>query len=905
MKKKLQFLTKTLLVVAALCMGSMNAWAQTIGNTDYTSGYLGAKSVAYDISSDGTWTFKFVNHNSGSSSTWENWLLEGNDGSADKFVLRADDWENIAGNRNNTTTTYSGSALVTDLNGATVDMTVTRSSGTLIVTAVMTPTTSTPTWTNTLTYDCSSDATLKLYLSIQAAYLTLNYARWAADGYATTNVLSQDYESYAAGDINATMTSSGWTFQSRNNKNEVKIVQGETSWTNATKYFNFYYPDGGANRNQYWDFGVASSLNADNWTLTFSAALNPGTGNSENMFFVTGSNSGNVATANTEVTNPFLKLKATASPAETYKPTIGATTYDDELTLTNGTWYKFTIKATNIDAVNNTIDLYVKITSYDDGTTIWEKTVTNLSTTAIGTLRGLCWNSPRGSSNLSLDNILLTKETAAGTCENPTSTITGTYNNSRKFTLDCATAASTIYYSETEKSYGDAGWVEYTGEVTTSATTIYMYAETSSAHSSVTSFATGAGTTIQLDAPVINFSELVLNSNIYHPVYTFTAPQSVLGSPVATITYSFDASSPVEGTSYTATASGTLTVTASADGYASKSTELVISNAAYGIANTLDLTDVDYVDVSGWGGGTASARWANFSSMSATIYALPETTSLPGLTISNVTNTQFAPGFGLGISSGTRVATVNGAVAGQIGEFVLYTGGKLDDAKNASQFVAYSSGISFTIPLTSTSKALKKIVIYQPIPASVSKAITAAGWSTYCSPYALDLANVTGTLTDAYIVTGGAAGVLSKTSVKDGTVAANTGLLLKGSGEITIPVVASGTDHSASNKLVGVTASETLTANSGYVLMTSPSLAFYKNNNDFTLSANSAYLPTDFDGSSAPVFLLFSGSETTGINAVQGSQSKANGEYYNLNGQRVAQPTKGLYIVNGKKVVVK
>jgi hypothetical protein len=26
---------------------------------------------------------------------------------------------------------------------------------------------------------------------------------------------------------------------------------------------------------------------------------------------------------------------------------------------------------------------------------------------------------------------------------------------------------------------------------------------------------------------------------------------------------------------------------------------------------------------------------------------------------------------------------------------------------------------------------------------------------------------------------------------------------------------------------------------------------------------------------------------------------------YNLNGQRVAQPNKGLYIVNGKKVVIK
>ena len=43
---------------------------------------------------------------------------------------------------------------------------------------------------------------------------------------------------------------------------------------------------------------------------------------------------------------------------------------------------------------------------------------------------------------------------------------------------------------------------------------------------------------------------------------------------------------------------------------------------------------------------------------------------------------------------------------------------------------------------------------------------------------------------------------------------------------------------------------------------------------------------------------------TTSINTVQGSGFRVNG-YYNLNGQRVAKPTKGLFIVNGKKVVIK
>ncbi len=51
-------------------------------------------------------------------------------------------------------------------------------------------------------------------------------------------------------------------------------------------------------------------------------------------------------------------------------------------------------------------------------------------------------------------------------------------------------------------------------------------------------------------------------------------------------------------------------------------------------------------------------------------------------------------------------------------------------------------------------------------------------------------------------------------------------------------------------------------------------------------------------------FIPFFDNELSGINTIEASKSKAN-RYFNLNGQRVAQPTKGLYIVNGKKVVLK
>lgn len=45
--------------------------------------------------------------------------------------------------------------------------------------------------------------------------------------------------------------------------------------------------------------------------------------------------------------------------------------------------------------------------------------------------------------------------------------------------------------------------------------------------------------------------------------------------------------------------------------------------------------------------------------------------------------------------------------------------------------------------------------------------------------------------------------------------------------------------------------------------------------------------------------------ETTGIADVRGKVSDVKGDYYDLMGRKVAQPTRGLYIVNGKKVVIK
>ena len=196
---------------------------------------------------------------------------------------------------------------------------------------------------------------------------------------------------------------------------------------------------------------------------------------------------------------------------------------------------------------------------------------------------------------------------------------------------------------------------------------------------------------------------------------------------------------------------------------------------------------------------------------------------------------------------------------------------------------------------------------YLSIQSLETKEVTSAGWATYCSPYALDLQHATG-LTDAYIVTGGEGDVLTKTSVKGGTVPANTGLLLKAAeGTVTMPIVGASTTDVSANKLIGKTAAYNLAANNGYVLMATGTygLGFYQNANAFTVGANTAYLPADFAGGTPAREFFSLDDDATAISEAKSQQPMANGLFFDLQGRKVAQPQKGLYIVNGKKVVMK
>ena len=106
----------------------------------------------------------------------------------------------------------------------------------------------------------------------------------------------------------------------------------------------------------------------------------------------------------------------------------------------------------------------------------------------------------------------------------------------------------------------------------------------------------------------------------------------------------------------------------------------------------------------------------------------------------------------------------------------------------------------------------------------------------------------------------------------------------------------------SSNSLTGtMTQINTTGANNYYVLGGKNGAGFYKlSNTSGTIGANKAYLT--YSGTLARQFFLFD--ETTGIEMPTAEDGDADAEVFDLQGRRVTNPTKGLYIVNGKKVFI-
>lgn len=890
MKTK-QLLIKTLLVAAGLCAGATGAWATDVPynvGSSTADTWHSQYSDVWTLAGDGVLDITFTNHCVISGNTWENWLLycgnsEMTTATAAEncyFVMRSDKWDDTAGSN---VGFIVDDDYFTDFktfqNEATVNLNIVRSGSTVSVHTTVTKDAVTKKMTFVKTG--IADGAAKFYLSQNLSYMTVTAFSQTDDdltGTTTVNALANyDNQSGADGAATAGSLVGGKGTMSFGGAFQVKI--GDWDYRVGM-------------RNGSSNISIASSEYAGSKDIvTVSFDLNycqMGTDNKVVYFYLKDASDADVATLKvaTQKSSPYFK--------EFSSNTLGITS--DDIVINHNTtssWGNKVHYTITLNYLTRKITTTTACAGATNTTSSHTVDMTNTNPLAKFVI-GADYNSNYAQYRSQFDNLLIKTEkgdyntTANITLafkDNEDNDISALYTGTSAFTPEKSSTFTpsdyypTVMYDDDYKYTYTSGGDAFTVSADATVTLVYTKSARPTYTFNVTANYGGKNKTIVNAVSVKEAAD-----------YTYYYPRFILDG---TTLYEYSSSTDpnASGSYWTSTATnvsanGTYTLTYNAiEGecvYYSEGEDVVSKTGTYTYSN-----------------------WKQYmSNGSAGVFESGTLTTLDA-----------------GIY--TLTARVIGRAADRYGE--IYKTSK-EDANKLLHVVSANNGneASSTFTLAASTEILADggnstntnnghgfdYIYIMKLPSyTVSKSISAAGWATYCSPYALDLANATG-LTDAFIVTGGSDGVLAKTSVKEGTVPANTGLLLKGDeGTVTIPVVTSSATNVSANKLVGVTAETPGVAAGIYVLLNETSgdargLGFYKTTNAFTVGANTAYLPDDFDGASARAFYLFDDGNTTAIEGVK-TQQTIDGVYYNIAGQRVSQPTKGLYIVNGRKVVVK
>lgn len=200
-----------------------------------------------------------------------------------------------------------------------------------------------------------------------------------------------------------------------------------------------------------------------------------------------------------------------------------------------------------------------------------------------------------------------------------------------------------------------------------------------------------------------------------------------------------------------------------------------------------------------------------------------------------------------------------------------------------------------------------EVVLYKRVvvPASESVSVSSAGIATYASDFELDYTGVEGL--EAYIAKAGTDGIDLQRVYK---VPGGTGVLLRatdgGGKNYTVPTTTATLDDMTGNLFkrgAGKGVASVDGSYYNYILnIVNGVLGFYRANGK-TVAANRAYLQTTTDA--AAISLDFDDATSIANTNLSNLTNEATAPVYNLNGQRVKEPSKGLYIVNGKKVIIK
>lgn len=219
------------------------------------------------------------------------------------------------------------------------------------------------------------------------------------------------------------------------------------------------------------------------------------------------------------------------------------------------------------------------------------------------------------------------------------------------------------------------------------------------------------------------------------------------------------------------------------------------------------------------------------------------------------------------------------------------------------------------------SAKLVKNTTYYPFASNVTPTISAttgatvelerplkAGWNTICLPFDTEVSTIANNA-ELYEFTGASNTSITLTKKDNGAMVANTPYFVKTTAAINDPIVftnvtVSDAGAGSTSEYNGLTFKGNYTA--GFSMENKYGIAngvIRPGGAGSTLKAFGAYFDGTWPASARELNIVID-DETTGISTITSSQFTTE-DVYNLNGQRIQQPQKGIYIKNGKKYIAK
>ena len=671
---------------------------------------------------------------------------------------------------------------------------------------------------------------------------------------------------------------------------------------------------GNGHRLAWYNGNIFSNSIADksNWIVEFDCLIAEGTntGNYSQGVWLLGKD---LSTKYGTPTKPIIGICKNSGSNGKYILNVNATDTEHTIDLKSNTYYHYKV---TYDKENKKIKF--AIFSQDEKTVVFEETSFDYdyTTSSMGDFGSIAFQAGRNSSRVPssttgftcLDNIKVSTVSSEEIVANPTAKITSVNGTDRTITLSTDNSSYKLFYYLDDNSSEPT---EYkTPFVVSKSSTVSYYAQSTS------------GTKSQIQTLNVVCEDVVLNNPTFEKksyndgvstVALYSDQSDKECTPDAKIHYELSngTSGTVNNADVINVADGlTLNIYSEAEGYTKSST---VSVYAQSMSGKVEFSETYNGRVSA--NATLTIGTEPVATISKTdfysIYNGEQLISDRLLAASKIDNFFMLRANGI-YNTVTRTFAIQNLKAGQyvILKGINQNGGfSVTSPSNMTQsswntidgdtyvFIVDKDGdVTFNRPRYG---CLKSISIVSP---TETVSVSAAGYATYATTNNVIVPEDENVKVMTVTVNEGNSTITLHEIPANTVIPAGTGILVKAAAGNHDFVVTSKEGATLDNNLVAAKEAVTSDGSTYFALTTlnDGKVGFAVVKDGVSIPAGKAYLKV-LAGSAAKFFGL--DGEATGINSVK--TAKTDGAYYTLEGVKTTKPVKGLYIHNGKKIVVK